>query len=420
MTTRSLRARLIPAFLAAPVILAAGSLVGPVVASADECSVSEPLVSPAALRDDIVTVASNAGSFETLLAAAKAAGLAEALQGDGPFTVFAPSDDAFAKLPHGTIDALLAEKGRTTLKAILKRHVVAGDAIPASELAGRRAVRTLGGARIDVALGASGLTAGGSRVVAADISASNGLIHVIDTVILPPQDDIPALADKAGAFGTLLAAVKAAGLVETLQGGPFTVLAPTDDAFAALPSDTLSALLRPENREALTSILALHVLPGRVYAEDALGGARIESIGGQRVTLGFDGGGLKANGANVVNADLEASNGIVHVIDRVLIPEGFVAPDNRDLKIGIFSTDPNHEVRDLLDLRHGQGRAISSFTDNSGAKDAGLKAGDVILAIEGEIATSDSIDKAKRKAGAGGTVTTWVLRKVEVEVRPDH
>lgn len=131
--------------------------------------------------------------------------------------------------------------------------------------------------------------------------------------------DIVAVASGAGSFSTLVAAVQAAGLVDTLQGdGPFTVFAPTDDAFAELPAGVLDALLLPENKDVLVKILTYHVVAGKVMAADVMDGD-VATVEGQTIALGTDGG-VTVNGANVVTADVEASNGVIHVIDAVILP----------------------------------------------------------------------------------------------------
>lgn len=133
--------------------------------------------------------------------------------------------------------------------------------------------------------------------------------------------DIVDTATDAGNFSTLLAAAEAAGLVETLKGdGPFTVFAPTDEAFAALPDGTVDTLLLPENKDQLTSILTYHVVPGKVMSGDLSDGMTAETVQGTEVTIGTEGG-VTVNDANVVTADIEASNGVIHVIDGVIMPE---------------------------------------------------------------------------------------------------
>lgn len=136
-----------------------------------------------------------------------------------------------------------------------------------------------------------------------------------------PQD-IVATAVGAGSFKTLAAALTAAGLVDTLKGpGPFTVFAPSDEAFAKLPKETLAMLLKPENKEKLAAILTYHVVPGRVYADQVgkLGSAT--TVQGQKVEFTAKGGKAMVNGANIVGTDIETSNGVIHVIDSVIMPK---------------------------------------------------------------------------------------------------
>ena len=132
--------------------------------------------------------------------------------------------------------------------------------------------------------------------------------------------DIVDTAVAAGSFTTLVAAVEAAGLVETLKGaGPFTVFAPTDAAFAALPAGTVEDLLKPENKDKLTAILTYHVVPGKVMSTDLTEGMMAKTVNGADVTITLDGG-AKVNGAAISTADIEATNGVIHVIDAVILP----------------------------------------------------------------------------------------------------
>ena len=135
--------------------------------------------------------------------------------------------------------------------------------------------------------------------------------------------DIVATATEAGAFTTLLAAAEAAGLVETLQGeGPFTVFAPTDDAFADLPEGTVDTLLMEENRDQLVQILTMHVVPGMVMSSDLSDGMMAETVEGTELTItALDEGGFAVNGATISTADVEASNGVIHIIDSVILPD---------------------------------------------------------------------------------------------------
>jgi len=136
------------------------------------------------------------------------------------------------------------------------------------------------------------------------------------------QGDIVETAIAAGSFTTLVAAVQAAGLVETLQGdGPFTVFAPTDDAFAALGADTINSLLLPENRDQLISILTYHVVPGEYFAGDLAGQSlSVASVQGDTIDINATGSSVMIDGATVVSADVDASNGVIHVINEVIMP----------------------------------------------------------------------------------------------------
>ncbi len=270
---------------------------------------------------NIVETAAAAGSFETLLAAAKAAGLAEALSGEGPFTVFAPTDEAFAALPEGTVETLLKPENLDTLRSILLYHVVEGD-VRAAQVVDLDAAGTLNGQRVGISVYGDGVKVDDANVIQADVLTTNGTIHVIDRVIMPSTSDIIDTAVEAGSFSTLATAIKTAGLVEALQGeGPFTVFAPTDEAFAALPEGTVASLLEPANREKLTSILTYHVVQGRIYADQAIEAGKAKTLQGDKVKITTDDDGVMINNARVISADIDTTNGVIHAIDSVLLPE---------------------------------------------------------------------------------------------------
>ena len=207
-------------------------------AFAGEGACKAPLASATAAKD-IVDTAVGAGSFHTLVAAVKAAGLVETLKGPGPFTVFAPTDEAFAKVPADVLKGLLADKAALT--KVLTYHVVAGKAT-AADVAKTSWAKTVEGQSVWLRSSGDGVTVDDAKVVTADILCSNGVIHVIDTVLMPRKDLVDT-AVGAGSFKTLVAAVTAAGLVETLQcPGPCTGFAPTVAACAAYRSGGLLAL----------------------------------------------------------------------------------------------------------------------------------------------------------------------------------
>jgi uncharacterized surface protein with fasciclin (FAS1) repeats len=137
-----------------------------------------------------------------------------------------------------------------------------------------------------------------------------------------PTKDIVDTAVAAGSFNTLVAAVKAAGLVDTLKGpGPFTVFAPTDEAFAKLPAGTVDDLLKPENKAKLTAILTFHVVSGKVMAADVMKMHSAKTVNGQSVSIKTSGGVVMVNGAKVIKADILCTNGVIHVIDTVILPK---------------------------------------------------------------------------------------------------
>jgi len=283
----------------------------------DEEAMSEDDMSD---KMDIVDTAVADGRFATLVAAVEAAGLMDALKGEGPFTVFAPTDEAFAAMPEGTVEALLADI--PTLTDILLYHVVEGKVMAADVVELNQAM-TLNGQYVDIAVEDGKVMIDGAEVILTDIETSNGVIHVIDAVILPESRDIVDIAVEDGRFTTLVAAVQAVDLVDTLKGeGPFTVFAPTNEAFAALPEGTVDALLA--DIPALTDILLYHVVPGKVMAADVLGldGESAETaLAGQSISIAIDGESVILNdNVNVVITDIEASNGVIHVIDAVLLP----------------------------------------------------------------------------------------------------
>ena len=276
----------------------------------------------------IVETAQGAGQFKTLVAALQAADLVEALQSPGPFTVFAPTDQAFAALPEGTVASLLKPENKATLQSILTYHVVPG-AIMSADLMKAQGAKTLQGSKVDLAL-----MVNNARVTKADIKATNGVIHVIDQVILPGnakpimghdtmkapkrvEKDIVQTAVEAGKFKTLVTALQAAGLADALRGeGPFTVFAPTDEAFAKLPPGTVESLVQPENKARLQAILTYHVIPARVASNDILTAHTVKTLNGKPIYPS-----LLVENASLQVKNIYCSNGVIHVIDTVMLPK---------------------------------------------------------------------------------------------------
>ncbi len=301
----------------------------------------------------VVDIAVGSEAHTTLVAAVVEAGLAETLSSEGPFTVFAPTDDAFAAaleaLGISAADLLASED----LTSILTYHVVAGKLMAADVIAaveageGTAMVETVNGASVTVTIEDGMVVLDGSaKVAVADLAAGNGVVHVIDAVILPPSNDMmendmmeesmdmmPAtvvdIALSSDVHTTLVEAVIAADLAETLSGeGPFTVFAPTNEAFgAALTALGISAgdLLASDG---LAGILTYHVVAGNLMAADVVaaveageGTAMVETVNGASVTVTIEDGMVVLDGsAKVAVADLAAGNGVVHVIDGVILP----------------------------------------------------------------------------------------------------
>ena len=270
---------------------------------------------------DVVDTAIGSGQFKTLITAVQAAHLVDTLKGDGLFTVFAPTDAAFAKLPEGMLASLLKSENKKQLQAILTYHVVKGK-IMSSDLLKHAEARSLQGGKIDITMRVNN-----AHIVKADIACRNGVIHVIDSVMLPDNtlslsdNNIVQTAVKAGQFNTLAAALQAAGLVDVLQSsGPFTVFAPTDDAFAKLPEGTVANLLKPENKEQLQAILKYHVVGQRLSSSQVAQTASLPSLTGQSILVDSSTQAVLVNQAKVVKADIQTSNGVIHVIDQVILP----------------------------------------------------------------------------------------------------
>ena len=258
------------------------------------------------------------------------AGLADVLSGDGPFTVFAPTNEAFAKLPQETVDALKADP--ELLKNILLYHVIPSEIKSSAITEDDVVVASAEGSKLRVNTYMKKfyydgfLTVNGKRISRTDVQASNGVVHFITDVIdVFANDDCTKVLTDDGRFGTLLTAVTKAGLVETLQGdGPFTIFAPTDEAFAKIPAETLNTVL--EDQDLLSATLLRHVAPQAKFHRglvweflDTAGGAKIATHvfkGGQiKVVSETDGNRAKAK---IVDSDLICSNGVVHAIDTVI------------------------------------------------------------------------------------------------------
>ena len=291
-----------------------------------------------AAESDIVDIAVSNEDFSILVAALQEAQLVEALQSDGPFTVFAPTNQAFADLLAALEISAEDLLGHPDLSKVLLYHVVSGK-VMSTDLSGGMMAPTLNGNEITIGT-TDGVTIDDATVTAADIEATNGVIHIIDKVIIPPdfklspeedmmeeasmeKPDIVDIALSDPSFSMLVMLLQKADLVGALQSeGPFTVFAPTNEAFI----DLVTALgITPEElmaQPALADVLLYHVVSGKVLSTDLSDGMMAPTLNGDTIKVDLSMG-VKIDSSNVIAADVDASNGVVHVIDSVLIPDGF-------------------------------------------------------------------------------------------------
>ncbi|MEM7311290.1 MAG: fasciclin domain-containing protein [Planctomycetota bacterium] len=279
---------------------------------------------------DFIDVLEQSGQFTTLLAAIDAAGLTDEFETQGPATVFAPTDTAFANLPAGAVEALVTQPN--LLATVLKYHVVQGEFF-AADVISLPSAQTLTGEKVKFNVTPTGgVQVNKANVTTPDVVATNGVAHVIDRVLIPDLSEFAAirldlvqlvslLNVKFDDFNTLLTAVVAADLAGALSApGDLTLFAPTDRAFARLPDGLLESLLA--NPADLAAVLTYHVVPQELFAADVVGLSGATTLQGQDVSFSVDlSGGVFVNTSQVVVTDLNAKNGVMHVIDEVLIPD---------------------------------------------------------------------------------------------------
>ena len=277
------------------------------------------LSSPTVTPNDLPRTAQCTGNHASLVAALVQAELVETLQGDGPFTVFAPTDQAFA---DANIDLSNYDtpEGKDALADLLQYHVVPGTVL-AADVENCMTATAVNGQPLSFSVSDT-VMVNNAVVTATDAMASNGVIHVIDTVLTPTDtpNNIAATAGCTNVHTSLLAALVQAELAETLGGeGPFTVFAPTDDAFAAANID-LAALDTPEGKQALRNILLYHVYNGTVNGADVTDETKLRMMNGNDAVVRLTDGTLSIESATITTGDVIASNGVIHVIDAVLTP----------------------------------------------------------------------------------------------------
>lgn len=279
--------------------------------------------------NDIVELAQSNSSLSTLVTAITTADLAAALKGTGPFTVFAPSNEAFAALDEGVLETLL--NNPEVLAEVLQYHVVSGK-VMSSDLSNGNVQTLLSGKSISVAISGSTVTLNGSATVTtANVEASNGVVHIINEVLLPegfelPKDNIVEIASATPSLSILVEALsKFPDLVNALSAdGTYTVFAPTNDAFTALLGAIGQSSLNDIPLNVLERILKYHVISSAALMSTDLTDDQMAATilsADDKITVNINGSIVMINNASVTAANIEASNGIVHVVDAVLVPE---------------------------------------------------------------------------------------------------
>jgi uncharacterized surface protein with fasciclin (FAS1) repeats len=258
-------------------------------------------------------------NFSTLASLVEQAGFSRLLDSNFfDLTVFAPTNEAFSRLPAELLEAV--QNDREVLRFVLKNHILR-PSIESTELTTGQ-VRTVGRTTLDIVVGDDGITVGPANVVDADIMASNGVLHVVDEVLVPEiLGTLVEVIESREELSTFKTALDAAGLTRLFEKQfrffKWTIFAPNNAAFAAIPADALGALLA--DRRALTQVLLRHVAIGQITSDRLSDGGEVRTIGG-RLAVDFSDGGVTFNGAPLVEADLEASNGVIHIVGGV-IPE---------------------------------------------------------------------------------------------------
>jgi uncharacterized surface protein with fasciclin (FAS1) repeats len=334
--------------------------------------VIDQVLTPTSTPNDIPRTAQCTGIHDSLVAAVIQAELLATLQGDGPFTLFAPTDQAF--LDAGIdLAALDTPEGKTALTDILLYHVVA-SAVPSSAVTECMTATAVNGQPLAFTVG-DGVMVNDATVTLADVNTSNGVIHVIDKVLTPTDapNDLPRTAQCTGIHDSLVAAVIQAELLATLQGeGPFTLFAPTDQAFADAGID-LATLNTPEGKAALTDILLYHVHSGTVSASDITEGMTLQMVNGDNATLSLVGQ-ASIDGANITLADVIGSNGVIHVIDKVLTPPVEAVEDSNDDSASSSEDESNLLTILLIVLVViGGGAGVVLFMRNRGGEEESAK-----------------------------------------------
>jgi len=369
-----------------------------------------------AVDSSLVAVAKSA-DLTTLLSLVEVSGLQ--MPADGRVTIFAPTNEAFAAIPADKVKFLTSEEGRATLRAILKHHILP-MAVDSGSLLQRRDVLSLSGQNL--AIDGERLTIAGASLLKADVPFDGGLVYVIDRVMMPETRSIAEIVSQDSRLATLLKAVTTAGLTEQVGSeneGPWTVLAPSNEAFAALGVETIKALLADPSQ--LAGVLSAHVIPSRIRRSDMIAQRSARTLlGRDTVAFSLVDGNIAVAGAGIITADIEASNGVIHIIDRVILPGPSAAKDMSPEWMNGSALG----VSGLVELAIERGVPIF----NDGNPEACAAIYEVTIAAIVDLASDtvgdDSLERLRRALAEGqaekdATNRAWIFRRAIDRVYQD-
>ncbi len=369
-----------------------------------------------AAGSDLGTVAKSAG-LTTLLALVEASGLQ--LPADGRVTVFAPTNKAFEAIPADKVKFLTSEEGLPTLRAILKHHVLP-EALDSGSLLQRRGVLALSGQNLQV--DPEALTIAGATFLKTDVSFDRGTVYVIDRVMIPETRSVAEIVSQDPRFSTLLKALTAAGLAEQLGSGnegPWTVLAPSNEAFAALGEETIKALLADPAK--LANVLGAHVIPSRIRRSDMIAQRSARTLlGRDAVSFSLADGKIAVSGSGIIASDIEASNGVIHIIDRVIIP----TPQSAANSSAERTKESPMSVSGLIELAIERG--VPLFNDGNQAAAAAIYEVAItsLVDLASDAVGNDGIERLRLALAEGAvekdaTKRAWIYRRAMDRVHKD-
>lgn len=365
---------------------------------------------------DLATVAKSA-DLTTLLSLLEISGLQ--LPADGRVTIFAPTNKAFAAIPADKLKFLTSDAGRPTLRAILKHHILP-TALDSGSLLQRRGVVALSGQNL--AIDGERFTIAGASFLKTDVAFDRGVVYVIDRVLMPETRSVSEIVSQEPRLATLLKAVTTAGLAAQLGGeneGPWTLLAPSNEALAALGEEAIKALMADPSQ--LANVLSAHVIPSRIRRGDMVAQRSARTLlGRDSVSFSLVDGKIMVAGADIITGDIEASNGVIHIIDRVLVPDPSAARDKQAQRMKV----PAASVSGLVELAIERG--VPVFNDGKPEACAAIYEVTITALIDlaPEAVGNDAVERLRLALAEGqtekdATKRAWIFRRAIDRVYQD-